>query len=63
MAKLCEDVLVLGADEPSCSNLKGDVVTLEAVSLDGGGELLVPLSLPCCIKPKLSAKHVFTVRE
>ena len=48
VAELCKDVLVLGVDEPSCPNLKGDVETLEAVSLDGGGELPVPLGLPWC---------------
>ena len=46
MAELYKDVLVLGVDEPSCPNLKGNVETLEAVSLDGGGELPVPLGLP-----------------
>ena len=48
MAELCEDVLVPAIDEPSRPNLKGDVETFEAIALDGGGELLVPLSLPCC---------------
>ena len=48
MAELCEDVLVLAIDEPSRPNLKGDIVTFEAVALDGGGELLVSLGLPCC---------------
>ena len=47
MAELCEDVLVLAIDEPSRPNLKGDIVTFEAVALDGGGELLVSLGLPC----------------
>ena len=42
MAELCEDVLVLAIDEPSRPNLKGDIVTFEAVALDGVGELLVP---------------------
>ena len=48
MAELHEDVLVPAIDEPSRPNLKGDVETFEAIALDGGGELLVPLSLPCC---------------
>ena len=48
MAELCEDVLVLAIDEPSRPNLKGDIVTFEAVALDGGGELLESLSLPRC---------------
>ena len=48
MAELREDVLVLGIDEPSRPNLKGDVVTFETIALDGGGELLIPLSLPRC---------------
>ena len=48
MAELCEDVLVLGIDDPSRPNLKGDVVTFETIALDGDGELPVPLSLPCC---------------
>ena len=46
LAKLREDVFVLGVDEPSCPNLKGDVETLEVVSLDSGGKLLAHLSLP-----------------
>ena len=48
MAELREDALVLGIDEPSRPNLKGDVVTFETIALDGGGELLVSLSLPGC---------------
>ena len=44
VAKLREDFFVLGVNEPSCPNLKGDVETL--VSLDSGGKLLVHLSLP-----------------
>ena len=48
MAELCEDVLVLAIDEPSRPNLKGDIVTFEAVALDGGGELLVSLGLLFC---------------
>ena len=48
MAELREDVLVLGIDDPSRPNLKGDVVTFETIALDGDGELPVPLSLPCC---------------
>ena len=48
MAELREDALVLGIDEPSRPNLKGDVVTFETIALDGGGELLVSLSLPRC---------------
>ena len=31
-----------------CPNLNGDVETLEVVSLDSGGKLLVHLSLPWC---------------
>ena len=46
VAKLREDVFVPGVDEPSCPNLKGNVETLEVVSLDSGGKLLVHLSLP-----------------
>ena len=47
VAKLREDVFVPGVDESSCPNLKkGDVETLEVVSLDSGGELLVHLGLP-----------------
>ena len=48
MAELCEDVVVLGTDEPSRPNLYGDVGTFEAIALDGDCELLVSLSLPCC---------------
>ena len=46
VAKSREDFFVLDVDESSCPNLKGDVETLEVVSLDSGGKLLVHLSLP-----------------
>ena len=47
MAELREDALVLGIDEPSRPNLKGDVVTFETIALDGGGELLGIKAIPC----------------
>ena len=53
MAELREDALVLGIDDPSRPNLKGDVVTFETIALDGDGELPVPLSLPCCAACRL----------
>ena len=46
MAQLSEDTPVPCVDHSSSSNLQGDVETLEAVARDGGGQLLVSLSLP-----------------
>ena len=46
MAQFCEDILVACVNQTSCSDLKGDVLTLEPVSCDGGDQLLIRLGLP-----------------
>ena len=43
-----ESILVLGVDDSYSPGLEWDVGAPEAIALDGGGELLVPLSFPCC---------------
>ena len=47
VAQLCEDTPVSCIHNSSCSDLKGDIETLEPVALDGGGQLVVPLGLSC----------------
>ena len=39
MAKLGENILVLGVDEPSSPGLEWDVEAPEAIALDGGDDL------------------------
>ena len=46
VAQLCEDVPIPCIYQAPCADLQWDVVTLEAVALDGGGQLLVPIRLP-----------------
>ena len=46
MAELRENTFVPCIDQASCTDLEGDVEALEAVALDGGGQLLVPVRLP-----------------
>ena len=45
-----ESILVLGVDDSFSPGLEWDVGAPEAIALDGGGELLVPLSFPCCCR-------------
>ena len=46
VAELGDDSFVSAIDHSSCANLQWDVVALEAVACDGGGQLIVPLRLP-----------------
>ena len=56
MAKLGESILVLGVDDSYSPGLEWDVGAPEAIALDGVGELLLPLSFPCCCRLQVDGR-------